>query len=95
MITDGNPEGEPDNVVQEAAKRLKDDEADKRVAFFAVGVESADMERLGEIVVRTPVKLRGLNFVEMFVWLSRSTQAVAHSKVDEQVALPPPGWGTV
>jgi uncharacterized protein YegL len=95
MITDGKPEGEPYNIVEEAAKRVKDDEANKRVALFAVGVEGADMERLSQIVVRTPVKLRGLNFVEMFVWLSRSTQAVAHAEVDEQVALPPPGWGTV
>jgi uncharacterized protein YegL len=95
MITDGEPQGEPDDVVDLAANRIKDDEDNKRVAFFAVGVESANMSRLGEIAVRTPVKLRGLNFVEMFEWLSRSMQAVSHSKVDEQVALPPPGWGTV
>jgi uncharacterized protein YegL len=36
-----------------------------------------------------------LDFVEMFVWLSTSMSAVSHSKVDEQVALPPIGWGTV
>jgi uncharacterized protein YegL len=91
MITDG----EPTDDVGAAAQRVKDDEANKRVAFFAVGVEGANMAKLGEIVVRTPVLLRGLNFVEMFVWLSRSAQAVSRSQVDEQVALPPPGWGTV
>jgi uncharacterized protein YegL len=53
------------------------------------------MTRLSQMVVRTPVKLIGLNFVEMFVWLSRSTQAVSHAQIDEQIALPPPGWGTV
>jgi len=53
------------------------------------------MDRLRNIAVRAPVKLVGLNFVEMFVWLSQSAQAVSHSKPDEQVALPPPGWGTV
>jgi len=96
MITDGEPQGESEEAVQTAVRRIRDDEAEKRVAFFAVGVERANMERLKEIVVRTPVKLRGLSFVEMFVWLSRSSQAVAHSKLeDEQVALPPPGWGTV
>jgi len=31
----------------------------------------------------------------MFIWLSASMQRVSHSKIDEQVALPPPGWGTV
>jgi uncharacterized protein YegL len=95
MITDGEPQGEPDDVVDLAAERIKGDEDSKRVAFFAVGVENANMTRLGEIVVRTPVKLRGLNFVDMFEWLSRSMQAVSHSKVDEQIALPPPGWSTV
>jgi len=30
-----------------------------------------------------------LNFKEMFVWLSRSTQAVAHSQPGDQVALDP------
>lgn len=91
LITDGGP---TDDVTQ-AAQRIKDDEERKRVAFFAVGVEGANMAKLNEIVVRAPVMLRGLNFVEMFVWLSKSTQAVSRSQVDEQVALPPPGWGTV
>ncbi len=95
MITDGEPQGEPDQVVQQATQRLKADEAAKRVAFFAVGVEGANMTRLSEIVVRTPVKLLGLNFVEMFVWLSKSMEAVAQSRTDEQVALPPTGWASV
>jgi uncharacterized protein YegL len=95
MITDGEPQGEPETIVQQASQRLKSDEAGKRVAFFAVGVENANMQKLSELVVRTPVKLRGLNFVEMFVWLSRSMEAVAQSRTDEQVALPPPGWGAV
>jgi uncharacterized protein YegL len=95
MITDGEPQGEPENVVENAAQRLKGDESNKRVAFFAVGVEKANMARLKELVVRAPVKLVGLNFVEMFVWLSRSMEKVAQSRTDEQVALPPPGWAAV
>jgi len=95
MITDGEPQGEPENVVQTAVQRLKKEEAEKRVAFFAVGVENANMEKLKDMVVRSPVKLMGLNFVEMFVWLSRSMEKVAQSRTDEQVALPPPGWAAV
>jgi uncharacterized protein YegL len=95
MITDGEPQGEPSHLVEQASQRLKNDEAGKRVAFFAVGVENANIQRLGQIVVRTPVKLIGLNFTEMFIWLSKSMEAVAQSRTDEQVALPPPGWGTV
>jgi len=95
MITDGEPQGEPESVVQNATQRLMKEESEKRVAFFAVGVENANMDRLKQMVVRAPVKLIGLNFVEMFVWLSRSMEKVAQSRTDEQVALPPPGWAAV
>jgi uncharacterized protein YegL len=95
LITDGEPQGEPDSIVEQAAQRIRDDEANKRVAFFAVGVEGANIMRLSEIVVRSPLKLAGLNFQELFIWLSASMQRVSHSKQDEQVSLPPPGWGMV
>jgi len=95
MITDGEPQGELESVIEKAAERLQGDEANKRVAFFTVGVENANMTRLNQIAVRTPLKLNGLNFIEMFVWLSASMSVVSHSQLDEQVALPPIGWGSV
>lgn len=95
MITDGEPQGESDSIIEQAAQRIENEEADKHVAFFAVGVEKANMKILKETSVRTPIKLKGLNFKDMFLWLSASMSAVSQSKVDEQVALPPPGWGTV
>lgn len=95
MITDGEPQGEPEQIVEQVKQRIREDEANKRVAFFPVGVENANMTRLSEISVRTPLKLKGLNFTEMFLWLSASMNAVSHSRLDEQVALPPVGWGVV
>ena len=95
MITDGEPQGEQEGVVEQVAQRLKDDEANKRVAFFTVGVENANMTSLSQISVRAPIKLKGLNFTEVFLWLSASMSAVSHSKLDEQVALPPVGWGAI
>jgi uncharacterized protein YegL len=95
MITDGEPQGELEQVVEQAAQRVQGDEANKRVAFFSVGVENANMTKLNQLAVRTPLKLKGLNFVEMFMWLSASMSAVSHSKVDEQIALPPIGWGSI
>lgn len=94
VITDGEPQGEPENVVEQVVRRIKDDEANKRVALFAVGVDNANMTRLSEITVRTPIKLKGLNFTELFLWLSASMSAVSQSKLDDQVGLPPVGWGT-
>lgn len=95
MITDGEPQGELDTVIEQAAQRIKDDEANKRVAFFTVGVENANISRLSQLSVRTPIKLKGLNFTEVFLWLSASMSAVSQSKVDEQVGLPPVGWGVL
>lgn len=95
MITDGEPQGEAKEIVDQAAQRIRTEEENKSVAFFAVGVEGANMDKLQTIATRAPVKLNGLNFSEMFVWLSASMQRVSHSKVDEQVDLPPLGWGTV
>lgn len=93
MITDGSPSD--NEVVNRAAQRIRDEEARKKVAFFAVGVEGVNMTRLSQIVVRPPMKLTGLNFQEMFQWLSASMSGVSHSQLDEQVPLEPPGWGSV
>lgn len=93
MITDGEAQGEAENLLEKAAQRIKEEEANKRVAFFTVGVENANMTRLSQISVRTPIKLKGLNFTELFLWLSASMSAVSYSRLDEQVALPPIGWG--
>lgn len=89
MITDGGPT----DRVSVAKSRIESDEKNKHVIFFAVGVEGACMDLLAKLSVRQPVKLTGLNFDALFLWLSRSTQAVSHSRVGEQVALPPIGWG--
>jgi uncharacterized protein YegL len=91
LITDGEPQGELDSVLEQAVQRIKDDEANKRVAFFAVGVEAANITRLSEIV-RNPLKLKGLNFKELFIWLSASMQRVSQSQLDEQTPLPPANW---
>jgi uncharacterized protein YegL len=95
LITDGAAEGEREDLVRQAAARIRAEETAKRIAFFAVAVEGADMTQLAALATRPPLKLRGLHFVELFVWLSRSTQQVANSRVGDQVALPPVDWGSV
>ena len=57
---------------------------------------SGSMSRLAQISTRQPVKLKGLNFREMFVWLSGSLTAVSHSQIGEQVPLESPvGWAAI
>lgn len=92
LITDG----EPTDEWQEAATRVHRAEEANALAFFAVGVEGADMDVLSRIAVRSPLRLQGLKFVELFVWLSQSQRAVSHSKPGDQAALPTvEGWAVV
>jgi uncharacterized protein YegL len=92
LITDG----EPTDEWQEAAGKVKAAESANGLAFFAVGVEGANMDTLGKIAVRTPLKLDGLKFVELFVWLSQSQRTVSSSKPGDQTALPSvEGWASV
>ncbi|MBN3897027.1 MAG: VWA domain-containing protein [Nostoc sp. NOS(2021)] len=93
LITDGTPTDSWDS----AAKRLREAEAQSRLSFFAVGVKDADMNILKQISPpeRPPVMLNGLDFRELFVWLSASMKRVSSGKVGQAVALPAMGWGQI
>jgi uncharacterized protein YegL len=97
LITDGSPYGESDSVVDAARQRLLSQQRENKAAFFAVGTETANFQKLETFTLpeRPPLKLKGVQFVELFVWLSRSQQAVAQSRPGEQVPLPPAGWAAV
>ncbi len=92
LITDG----EPTDEWQEAATLVKAAEKANGLAFFTVGVDGANLDTLASIAVRTPLKLDGLKFVELFVWLSQSQRTVSSSKPGDQTALPSvEGWASV
>lgn len=92
LITDGAPTDE----WADAARRVHEAEAASAVAFFAIGVQGADMDVLGQIATRQPLSLSGLKFVELFVWLSQSQRRVSASRPGDQTALPPvAGWASV
>lgn len=69
-----------------------------RLLFFAIGVESADLNTLRQIAPpeRPPVLLNGLDFRSMFQWLSTSMKRVSSSQVGgTMISLPPVGWGQI
>ena len=91
LITDGAPNaGSP---WREAAQRVQSKMNAKALTLFGVGVAGADMQVLSQITPRT-LKLDGLRFRELFIWLSQSQRRVSGSTVGEMTPLPEIKFGS-
>jgi uncharacterized protein YegL len=95
MISDG----EPTDDWRRAAEQVRIGEQTRALAFFAVGVGGANFDILSRISVRQPLKLNGLRFQEMFMWLSASLSSVSRSSLGDDVPLEnpavPDGWTSI
>ena len=92
LITDGGPTDE----WKSAAAAVREGEASKSFAFFAMGVQGANMQTLQQISVREPLRLDGLRFRDLFSWLSSSLRSVSRSTPGTEVPLSSPqGWASV
>lgn len=97
LITDGEPTDQYAHSIEllQAGMRRKSFE------FFAVGVKGANMNVLQQMSgERPPLTLKGLQFREMFRWLSNSLGAKSRSQVlDAPVPVDnptaPQGWASI
>jgi uncharacterized protein YegL len=100
LITDGEPTDYRTPHWNDAIQRVNDGTQTRKLAFFSAAVENANLSILSEIGNRDPLKLKGLNFGDLFVWLSSSLQSVSASGLGDKVPLQDPtsgpnGWAEV
>lgn len=94
VITDGAPTDD----WRRAAKLVAEGEERRQFMFHAVCVANASMEVMAQISTRAPLRLKGLQFRELFAWLSSSLSSVSRSTPGQAAALvnpaTPQGWAT-
>ncbi len=90
IITDGGP---TDSKWEDAALDCCFAESEGRVVIFPIGTRSANFEKLSRFSTRSPIRLTGLNFRELFVWLSRSAASGSQTTPSSDLQLPNIYWG--
>ncbi len=88
VITDGQPTDD----IREASSMLQSSISNKKVIFFGIGVEHANLDVLRNISGSPDrvFKLQGLNFKELFQWVSSSLSSVSSSRVGDTLKLEKP-----
>jgi uncharacterized protein YegL len=87
LITDGEP---TDQGWEQAADAVRREEMQKALTCFPIAVgPQVNLEKLGQFSSKRPVSLNGLDFEELFVWLSGSLGKVSASGPGNMIELPP------
>ena len=90
IITDGGP---TDRKWEDTALACRMAEAEGKVVVFLIGTGSANFEKLSRFSRRAPLRMEGLNFNELFVWLSCSASSGSQTALESEFTLPEISWG--
>ncbi len=83
-------DGEPTDEWQQVAADCKAAESVHKVNIMAIGIgDQANRDILGAFSNKGALNLKGLRFKELFIWLSRSIQAVSRAASGGTVQLNP------
>lgn len=93
-------DGEPTDDISTVASRITSLVNSKSLTVFPIGIgASANLTNLKQLSGgRQPLRLKGLNFKQFFLWLSQSVSRVSQSMPGEDIKLETAGistWGTV
>jgi uncharacterized protein YegL len=99
LLTDGAPTDYQTHFWRQAVDVVHEGETSKKMLFFGVAINDADIGKLNELCPKTrpAMKLRGLSFRELFSWLSSSLKTVSSANPGATgLALPAPsGWASI
>jgi uncharacterized protein YegL len=92
-------DGEPTDDIGGAANRIVGLVANKKLSIFPIAIGgNANLQKLSTLSPgRPPLRLKGLNFREFFIWLSRSVSSASQSTPGEKIELDVNGisaWAT-
>jgi len=92
-------DGAPTDAYSSSAKRSRSMMEQKKLTVFPIGIgEGANLNILEEFATRSAIRLKGLNFKDFFVWLSKSVSSVSRSTPGQDIKLNTDeikGWGTL
>ena len=91
LITDGYPEHDTPQEIEEAKTRVREAEEGRHAAVFSFGVdEKADIDAISAIMTpHRPAKpIRSAQLGKLFEWLSSSLSAISTSQPGQRITLP-------
>ena len=94
LITDGYPEDDSPEEIQEATRRVRKAEQERHAAVFSFGVDdNADIPSISAMMApQRPAKpIRNADLGKLFEWLSTSLSAISTSQPGDRIRLPDPG----